>query len=160
MSRKSILALLLAVSAPFAYASPTNQYLKSNSGLCFTENKGQWDERVLFKAEGSGGLTWWIERDGFTLLYSLPDLTAEPLKNPRDLGMPNNEPKIYPHKGHALKFRFVSQRNAGTSPWDNTPDSPAAAKETQPLIDSPTTTTTSSATTAPSGRPTAATTPS
>jgi hypothetical protein len=122
MSRKSILALLLAAAAPFVYASPAqmpaNQYLKSNPGLCFTENKGQWDERVLFKAEGAGGLTWFIERDGFTVLYSIPDLTAEPLENPRDIGMSEelqkNEPKIYPRKGHALKFRFVQN---GTPPY-------------------------------------------
>jgi len=112
MNRKSLLALILAVAAPIAYASSANQYLKSNSGLCFTENQGQWDERVLYKAEGAGGLTWWIERDGFTVLYSIPDLNAEPLENPRDMGMPEeltrNEPKIYPRKGHAVKFRFVA----------------------------------------------------
>jgi len=39
------LALLLVAAAPFVYASPApmpaNQYLKSDPGLCFTENKGQ-----------------------------------------------------------------------------------------------------------------------
>ena len=136
MSRKSILALLLAAAAPFAYASSANQYLKSNSGLCFTENKGQWDDLVLFKAEGAGGLTWWIERDGFTVLYSVPDLTAEPLENPRDMGMRKDEPKIYPHKGHALKFRFVQNMitpaGEDNSPWLTSQDHPAAAREVIP----------------------------
>jgi len=156
MNKKSSLALLLAVAAPFVYASPTpmpaNQYLKSNPGLCFTENKGQWDNSVLFKAEGAGGLTWFIERDGFTLLYSIPDLTAEPLTGRTSrIDIPvcppldefgAHEPKAYPRNAHALKFRFVRLTppyspptgvwGEGDYPWIHTTETPATAREVIP----------------------------
>ena len=37
------------------------------AGVMFTENRGQWDDKVLYKAEGTGGLTWWIDGDGVPL---------------------------------------------------------------------------------------------
>ncbi len=43
------------------------------------------------------------------MLYSIPDLDAELLPNPREEFPPEEmcyEPKIYPRKGHALKFKF------------------------------------------------------
>jgi len=86
----------------------------------FTENKGQWDERVLFKADGAGGLTWYIERDGFTVLFGVPDTTAEPIADPRSIGLPDEMRRFdtvdrYPNKAHALKFKFqnVLPRTAG-----------------------------------------------
>ena len=69
-----VAALMLAFSSPAqagagGFSSQTiNRY--SERTPVFTENRGQWDEQVLFKAEGAGGLTWWLERDGFTVVYS------------------------------------------------------------------------------------------
>jgi len=87
--------------------------LSLNQGrpLFFTENRGQWDERVLFKADGAGGLTWFIERDGFTVLFSVPDTTADPIADPRSMGMPEEIRRFdaidrYPSRAHALKFKF------------------------------------------------------
>ena len=37
--------------------------------LAFTENKGQWDERVLFRAS-AGGTTLWFGRDGITYQFT------------------------------------------------------------------------------------------
>ena len=117
-----LLAALLILIINGAISAPVNDLIRrlSDRPVVFTENRGQWDERVLFKAEASGGLTWFLERDGFTLLYSIPDLSAEPLDDPRDQGLPENfhgrEPKVYPHKGHALKFRFVQEATPPCSP--------------------------------------------
>jgi hypothetical protein len=54
----------------------------------FIENLGQWDERVLFKAEGQNGLTWRLERDSLTLAISVPDTSTTQLwtQIPRGLG--------------------------------------------------------------------------
>ncbi|MDK9699036.1 MAG: T9SS type A sorting domain-containing protein [bacterium] len=38
----------------------------------FTENKGQWDARVLYKCQAKNGMTWFLERDGITLLLTQP----------------------------------------------------------------------------------------
>jgi len=89
-----------------------SQRLSITKPVHFTENRGQWDERVLFKADGAGGLTWFIERDGFTVLQSIPDMDAEPLTDPASMGLPKamrmQESIRYPNKAHALKFKFQS----------------------------------------------------
>src|SRR3990170_6605060 len=65
---------------------PPHQSLNQDRPTFFTENKGQWDERVLYKADGAGGLTWFIERDGFTVLFSVADTTADQFS--RTTGVP------------------------------------------------------------------------
>ena len=101
--------------------------LHSGQPLFFTENKGQWDNRVLFKAEGAGGLTWFIERDGFTLVYSVPDKSDGSWRAdfqsaldrpPRDpLSHLKGRTESPPSKsGHALKFRFVQNTTPPYSP--------------------------------------------
>jgi hypothetical protein len=153
-----ILALLLAAATPFVYASPaiqhTNQYLKSNPGLCFTENKGQWDERVLFKADGVGGLTWFIERDGFTVVYSQQIKQIEQMEEAdtpwradfqsalnrphlEALSRLNERTKSPPSRSaHALKFRFVTPASSRQhqAAWEAAllPDRPAVAAEVIP----------------------------
>ncbi|MBT3233159.1 MAG: hypothetical protein HN356_10115 [Calditrichaeota bacterium] len=69
----------------------------------FTENLGQWDERVLFKAEGQNGLTWRLERDGLTLAISVPDTSTDPIMDSDPTG--SGQARC-PHKGHALKLRL------------------------------------------------------
>ncbi|MDK9699427.1 MAG: hypothetical protein OEM52_04655, partial [bacterium] len=46
--------------------SPTSQTVPKP--FFFTENKGQWDARVLYKCQAKNGMTWFLERDGITLL--------------------------------------------------------------------------------------------
>jgi len=112
------------------------QSLNEGRPLFFTENKGQWDERVLFKADGVGGLTWYIEQDGFTVLFSVPDSTADPIADPRSLKKPNDMQRLdaidhYPNKAHALKFKFQNAlpRTAGNFLPEQTSSATAASIE-------------------------------
>ncbi len=84
----------------------------------FTENLGQWDQNVLFNSQGKGGLTWFIERDGFTIVYSFSDRKIVPLDDGIRLNRRGtrleNEPGNHPCKGHVLKFRF--EEGTGLTP--------------------------------------------
>ncbi len=130
----------LAFQATAATEAPSLDAINNlNQGrpTFFTENKGQWDERVLFKADGTGGLTWFIERDGFTILFSVPDMDAEPIADPFSEDMPGGmrapgEGVRYPKKGHALKFKFQNTlpRNAGNFLPEQT--TPAIAASVEP----------------------------
>ena len=146
MSGKFIYAFLMVISLTFqAFASIdassiASQSLNQNHPLYFTENKGQWDEHVLYKAEASGGLTWFIERDGVTLLQSVPDMDAEPLTDPASMRLPEamrmQEPECYPNKTHALKFKFqnVLPRTARSFlPEQTTPASAASVEPSERL---------------------------
>jgi hypothetical protein len=113
-----------------------SQSLNQDGSLYFTENKGQWDERVLFKANGAGGLTWWIEREGFTILQSIPDLDAEPIADPCSFDLPDemrrpDNADRYPNKGHALKFKFqnITQCAVGNFLPEQTSPATAASVE-------------------------------
>ncbi len=116
----AIATYLLAANLHAATPAPTAGTL-GQTPLYFTENKGQWDERVLYKADGGAGLTWWFERDGLTIAVAMPD-TSNPLparltqplparggwQDERGVGY--GEPTLDdppPRKGHALKLRFV-----------------------------------------------------
>ncbi len=105
----------------------------------FTENKGQWDSAVLYKCEvRRDGFTWFLERDGVTLVTSAIDSSSVIAKapngacgNPLFSTFPNTQslpPNSYsiggaglracdplvsgkfPLKSHALKFKFVVSR--------------------------------------------------
>ncbi len=103
--------LILIINCAIAITVDNNSSFISECPVAFTENRGQWDKRVLFKAEASGGLIWFIERDGFTILYTIPDLNVPPDRNPRNADLPEElqdlKPKKYPLRHHALKFRFI-----------------------------------------------------
>ncbi|MDK9700291.1 MAG: T9SS type A sorting domain-containing protein [bacterium] len=76
----------------------------------FTENKGQWDARVLYKCQAKNGMTWFLERDGITLLVSKEDRTKEAIVNPMERDLPEmlrRHPARFPMKSHALKFKFL-----------------------------------------------------
>jgi len=62
-----------AIADPEPVSATKGQLQKPS--IYFTENRGQWDERVLYKADGGAGLTWWFERDGLTLAVVVPDTT-------------------------------------------------------------------------------------
>ncbi len=86
----------------------------------FTENKGQWDSAVVYKCEvRREGFTWFLERDGVTLVTSIVDSSRGGLPRPPASGndvaavgaygiRPNHE--SFPLKSHALKFKFVDSR--------------------------------------------------
>ncbi len=103
----------------------------------FTENKGQWDSAVVYKCEvRRDGFTWFLERDGVTLVTSVIDSSSVIAKapngacgNPLFSTFPNTQslpPNSYsiggaclracdplvsgkfPLKSHALKFKFVA----------------------------------------------------
>ncbi len=106
----------------------------------FTENKGQWDSAVLYKCEvRRDGFTWFLERDGVTLVTSVIDSSkmidasrGGPPHPPVDpfssRGGPPCSPangndvaavgaygirpdhESFPLKSHALKFKFVDSR--------------------------------------------------
>ncbi len=72
----------------------------------FTENKGQWDSAVLYKCEvRRDGFTWFLERDGITLVTSVIDST-KPIDNTRFDPMDRDFPPRYALKSHAIKFKF------------------------------------------------------
>jgi len=118
----TVLIALSSVTIPARSAVPQNtdlcsyQSLRPLSGQAafFTENQGQWDEHVLFKADGAGGLTWWIERDGFTVLYSVPDsqLDSQQMKrmgyeaDPFDDLSASSASSAEKYLSHSLKFKF------------------------------------------------------
>ncbi len=75
----------------------------------FTENKGQWDSAVLYKCEvRRDGFTWFLERDGVTLVTSVIDST-KPIDNTRFNPLDRDLPPRYALKSHALKFKFISE---------------------------------------------------
>lgn len=65
-----IISFVFQATAATEVLNPASVNLNKDHPTYFTENKGQWDERVLFKAEAEGGLTWFVEKDGVTLLQS------------------------------------------------------------------------------------------
>ncbi|MDK9700818.1 MAG: hypothetical protein OEM52_11790, partial [bacterium] len=71
----------------------------------FTENKGQWDSRVLYKCQAKNGMTWFLERDGITLLVSREQGTGN-----RELGRgrPSGSPA-----GDAVRRTFLSDDYSG-----------------------------------------------
>ena len=139
-----LLAAMLIILFNSTISAATNNHISrlSNRQIVFTENRGQWDERVLFKAEASGGLTWFLERDGFTLLYTLPCHSEHSEESqsfrPDEMLHFVQHDKPFPHKGHALKFRFVTPASnlhtgkASVLRWLDHVQYPASAREVIP----------------------------
>jgi len=116
--------LFLAATISFAVSAKTTNVPHP---FFFTENKGQWDSRVLYKCNARNGMTWFLERDGITLLTMKEDRTKAPIVDPMDRDLPEmlrRHPARYPMKSHALKFHFVKatgngQQATGELPWHN-----------------------------------------
>ena len=127
-SRRYLLLLSWIASVCLSFSAPTPSTYNIPHPFFFTENKGQWDSRVLYKCNARNGMTWFLERDGVTLLISQEDRTASPLPDnhrgvwhtpafsssscfdPFDDGLPEmmrKHPPRYPMKSHALKFKFL-----------------------------------------------------
>ena len=77
----AVFVAVMLTSAPAAIAPENNALANASTDnavvvqqmaampLAFTENKGQWDERVLFRAS-AGGTTLWFGRDGITYQFT------------------------------------------------------------------------------------------
>jgi len=111
--RKSLLSLftflLVSVSFSLPHNRPTTQH-----PFFFTENKGQWDSRVLYKCNARNGMTWFLERDGISLLTMKEDRTKAPIVDPSERDLPEmmrRHPVRYTMKSHALKFKFEGTGN-------------------------------------------------
>jgi len=77
----SVIAAVLLTTVSVALAPQNNGQANASTGnavvaqqmaampLAFTENRGQWDERVLFRAS-AGGTTLWFGRDGITYQFT------------------------------------------------------------------------------------------
>jgi hypothetical protein len=82
----SLLVLLITVSVGLASSdisttSATVMKGLTSMPLAFTENQGQWDEKVLFRAN-AGGATMWFTHDGayYQFTRRIPSLVG---RNPR-----------------------------------------------------------------------------
>jgi hypothetical protein len=79
--------------------------------LCFTENRGQWDEKDLFKAE-AGGATFWFCRDEVVYQFTrdTDQLIEDGMSHGPDMpaGMPNkfNHPR-YKKESMVLRVQFM-----------------------------------------------------
>ena len=62
------LMMLSTVATATPSTSPTIQKL-NQMPLAFTKNMGQWDERVLFRAN-AGGATMWFTKEGVTYQFT------------------------------------------------------------------------------------------
>ena len=113
------IGIVYCLLAFISVASPSPSTQSVPHPFFFTENKGQWDSRVLYKCNARNGMTWFLERDGVTLLISQEDRSAkldsrgDPSRSPDpyDLDLPEmmrrHSPKKYPMRSHALKFKFL-----------------------------------------------------
>ncbi len=119
-----VLSLLLSLLPQRTYAVSV-QSSRLPHPFQFTENKGQWDSAVLYKCEvRHDGFTWFLERDGVTLVTSVIDSSAVIARTPQSGGRGNLsfdpsggaglracDPLVsdnFPIKSHALKFKFIT----------------------------------------------------
>ncbi len=74
LSRTVYFVLLLLVLWLHSALAVSVQSSRLPHPFQFTENKGQWDSAVLYKCEvRRDGFTWFLERDGVTLVTSIVD---------------------------------------------------------------------------------------
>ncbi len=75
--------------------------------LEFTENKGQWEKPVLFKAELNGG-AWFAEAGGVTLRFFHPDDWAAWTEHPKQ-GLAKPPERV---RSHAFRIKYPGSRPA------------------------------------------------
>ncbi len=128
----TMLVFALSILLPQISYAVTVQSTRLPHPFQFTENKGQWDSAVLYKCEvRSDGFTWFLERDGVTLVTSIIDSSSlvgavrertDPFSSRGGLPHPpasgndvaavgaygiRPDHESFPLKSHALKFKFV-----------------------------------------------------
>ena len=98
----------------------SNAQVKSNtesqSAIKFTENKNQWDKKVVYRAQLDGGVLF-LEKNAFT--YNFYD--KETLRN-NHMGK-NNKPSGSPVRSHAFRMTFLNAlKTVETSSTQTTSD--------------------------------------
>lgn len=78
----------------------------AHDGLSYTQNKGQWDEQVRFRAKMNFG-NFYLENDGFTYLFYEKSVFSRENHTNKDYEIPDEI------KAHALRTKFL---NANPSP--------------------------------------------
>jgi len=80
----------------------------SGDAFRFIENKGQWEDVVLFRAELGNGVIF-IEKDGFTFNLLSEETLKERHRHGKSGGISVGKPNepAQEQKGHAYKMRFV-----------------------------------------------------
>ncbi len=102
--KKTLLLLCLLAGIIAAFAQPNAVSLPRQQMLRFTENKGQWDNRIIYHAEIPNGKLI-LEKDAFYfVLFSAEDLAH--------IHHPGNE-KVTVH-GHAFRQQFVGANTSAT----------------------------------------------
>jgi hypothetical protein len=83
--------------------------------LCFTENCGQWDEKILFKAE-TGGATFWYCRD--EVVFQFTRDTDKPTEDTilHGSGKPTGMPDIFNNPRYKKESMVFRARFVGANP--------------------------------------------
>ncbi len=88
-------------------------FLGVKAQLSFTENKGQWDQRVLFQSE-AGNSTFFLQKDGYTILMQHPDDYSRAFEyyhghkhEPASSKTTVNEGLPAQFRAHAYKVKFL-----------------------------------------------------
>ena len=95
-----------------ALASPEAQVIRNLSSmpLTFTENRGQWDERVLFRAD-AGRATMWFMQDGACYQFTR---RIEKSRSEKSLDYKNYDPIF--HKPDSLETIMIKASFVGANP--------------------------------------------
>ena len=105
LTRHIILTILLIPALSATAQINTNSY----NNIEFIENKGQWDSRVKYKGDVSGG-SFFILSDGFTVLqHNREDLQAihEKMHGQKEDGTPVSRNQAMTLRSHAYKVNFI-----------------------------------------------------
>lgn len=98
--KKYFLPVFLCLFISFSYAQK-NRINESQSAIKFTENKNQWDKKVMFRAQLDGGALF-LEKNAFT--YNFYD--KETLRN-NHIGK-NKSASGKPIRSHAFRMTFLN----------------------------------------------------
>src|SRR3954462_9248756 len=91
--------LCLVISKNFAHGKKNEE---SQSAIKFTENKSQWDKKVLYRAQLDGGALF-LEKNAFT--YNFYD--KERLRH-NHAGQNSNDIRTGPIRSHAFRMTFLN----------------------------------------------------
>ncbi|OGC90983.1 MAG: hypothetical protein A2W25_07855 [candidate division Zixibacteria bacterium RBG_16_53_22] len=112
--------VLLAVACPLVTTSVSTQILQETKGanqmvmtnlasqpLAFTENRGQWDQQALFKAE-AGGATFWFCKDEvvYQFIRNTDELEEPPYPEMREMPDRLERPR-FRKESMVIKAQFV-----------------------------------------------------
>jgi PKD repeat protein len=122
--KKTILLFLLLPFSVFCQLPDNLKENKSKGNLRFVENKNQWENNVLYKADLNGGALF-LEKNCFTFLFK--DMTA--INKVLEFKYPDSEksdsisPPDYNIKCHAYKINFLNAKKDVTVSAENPDES-------------------------------------